>query len=133
VKGDRTVIAKSVYTLGSDLPNCTQWYVWGPSANVSRRADLSGWCWTFSVSFYIRSISWKFTLKQDDGDPYIEIYCICCIVLHRQHVSTLSRGHRQAIEGFIKNHKVYAYLIQATYFDPLKGSISGHRRIYKKS
>ena len=64
VKGDRTVIAKSVYTLGSDLPNCIQWSVWRPSANVSRRTDLLGLCWTFSVSFFIgRSISWKFTLK----------------------------------------------------------------------
>jgi hypothetical protein len=33
---------------------------------------------------------------------HIEIYCICCIVLYRQHVSTLSGGHHQAIEVFIK-------------------------------
>jgi hypothetical protein len=40
----------------------------------------------------------------------IEIYYIYCIVLYRQHVSTLSEGHNQAVEVMYKSHMVYAYL-----------------------
>jgi hypothetical protein len=29
---------------------------------------------------------------------YVEIYHMCCIVLYRQHVLTLSGGHYQAVE-----------------------------------
>jgi hypothetical protein len=42
---------------------------------------------------------------------YIEIHYICCIVLFRQHVSTLWTGHHQATEVFTKSHMVYAYLL----------------------
>jgi hypothetical protein len=35
--------------------------------------------------------------EEDNNNNYI-----CCIVLYRQRVSTLSRGHRQAIKVFTK-------------------------------
>jgi hypothetical protein len=54
---------------------------------------------------------------------YIEIHCIWCIVLYRQHVLTLYRGHHQAriLAGRRTHYDFYKLLLRPDD-DPLRGS-----------